>query len=1032
MGIESIYQTMLQIGAVLEAVLGAVTLSSGRDFLRLFEGDLYIAWQETPYTIPLLVAAGVSAVLAFHILWRRYRVPGARTGVLLILASSEWILGYMLELGSSIMLTKIFWNKVQYIGIVVMPLGWLIFTLHYTGRENWLTRKTFALLGIIPFFTLLLTFTNETHGLIWRRSMMNTDGPFSVLVNSYGIGFWVFLAYSCTLIIIADSLLIRTLMRSRRLYGWQAIALLFGLSLPWLGIGFDLAGPMRVDLSPFVFTLSSLLVVWSLFRLRLLDIVPVAREIIIEGMNDSVIVLDAKNYIVDLNPTARHLIRQSSLEAIGQPIEQVWPDWPSQMEHLHSGIHPQNRSHPEDRVYPMDGSEVRKEVTFEKGNGRLTYDVRISSLLDWRGRLANRVVVLRDVTEYKRAGEAHKESEEKYRNLVERAKDGITIIQDTLLKYVNPYFAEVMGYTTQELINTPFTDYVYPEDLAKITDYHNRRMSGEDVQQIYETAIVAKDGKKINIEVNAGLIMYGGKVADLVLIRDITERVRMEGALRESELKNRTLIESMSEGLMQVDNNDVIQFVNNQFCDIVGYSRDELLGKVGSELLLAEEDRNTVREKDHLRLQKISDRYEVRLKKKTGEIIWVQVGGAPVVDANGSLIGSIGVHTDITEQKRSEEELLKVKKLESVGILAGGIAHDFNNILTAVLGNISLAKISEDPLEVGKILTEVEKASLKAKDLTGQLLTFSKGGSLIKKTASIEEMIKDTANFALRGSNVRCDFSIPGSLGQVEVDTAQMSQVINNLIINAQQAMPEGGTIKILGENVTVGAGRTYGLPLKVGEYVKVSIEDQGVGISREHLGKIFDPYFTTKQEGSGLGLAITYSIVKNHDGYVTVGSELGVGTTFYIYLPLAHKEVSTKKEVEERPLMGNGRVLAMDDEESIRELISRILSHTGYEVHFAKDGAEAIELYKDAKESGHPFDAVIMDLTIPGGMGGKEAIKDLLEIDPKVKAIVSSGYSNDPIMTDFMEYGFSGVVAKPYRVAELSKTVDEVIKDSN
>jgi len=323
-------------------------------------------------------------------------------------------------------------------------------------------------------------------------------------------------------------------------------------------------------------------------------------------------------------------------------------------------------------------------------------------------------------------------------------------------------------------------------------------------------------------------------------------------------------------------------------------------------------------------------------------------------------------------------------------------------------------------------LSGAEKASLRAKHLTQQLLTFSRGGAPIKKTAFISELLKDAAVFALSGSNVRCEFSIPGDLWPVEVDEGQITQVINNLIINASQAMPEGGIIKARAENIVVDAEQ--GLPLKEGKYMKISIEDRGIGIPEEHLQKIFDPYFTSKQKGSGLGLATAYSIVKRHDGCIQVKSELGVGSTFHIYLPASSKEVLMGKQLRERIPTGEAKILLMDDEELVREVGGEMLEVLGYEVEFAKDGAEAIELYKKAKESTHPFDAIILDLTIPGGMGGKEAVEKLIEIDPEVKAIVSSGYSTDPIMADFRKYGFSDVVAKPYKLNELGEALHKVI----
>ena len=381
------------------------------------------------------------------------------------------------------------------------------------------------------------------------------------------------------------------------------------------------------------------------------------------------------------------------------------------------------------------------------------------------------------------------------------------------------------------------------------------------------------------------------------------------------------------------------------------------------------------------------------------------------------------------ERKHLEEERLRVQKLESIVILAGGIAHDFNNVLTSILGNISLAEMylrDEDSIDkISERLKEAKKASIKAKDLTQQLLTFSRGGAPIKKLISIGDIVRESASFTLRNSKVKCEFSIPDDLWLVEVDEGQMSPVISNLTINADQAMPDGGVIKVRAENVNLD--EKYGLPLRPGAYVNISIEDQGVGIPKEHLQRIFNPYFTTKEKSSGLGLSTSYSIIKNHHGHIVVESQVEVGSTFHIYIP-ACPEKTLVKDKEEKLSMGKGRILVMDDEEMIRETASEMLRSIGYEATTAVDGTEAIELYKRAKESSCPFDLVIMDLTIPGGMGGKKAIQKLIEIDPDIKAIVSSGYSNDSIMANFEKYGFSGVIAKPYRLNELSEVLNDVM----
>ena len=324
-------------------------------------------------------------------------------------------------------------------------------------------------------------------------------------------------------------------------------------------------------------------------------------------------------------------------------------------------------------------------------------------------------------------------------------------------------------------------------------------------------------------------------------------------------------------------------------------------------------------------------------------------------------------------------------------------------------------------------MAEAEKASIRAKSLTRRLLTFSKGGEPVKEVTTIPEVIVGCSTFALSGSKVGCEFNFPADLWPIKIDVGQINQAIQNIIINADQAMPGGGKIKIGAANITVD--RNHGLPLPPGKYVVLTFQDSGSGIPQVNLSKIFDPFFTSKENGSGMGLTTAYSIIKRHDGHIAVASEIGVGTTFSVYLPSSKEKIPAKAEPVEIDIHGKGKILAMDDEEMIRDLIQLMLHRMGYEVELAKDGKEAIGLYQEALDAGKPFDAVILDLTVPGAMGGKEAIARLYEMDTKVKAIVSSGYSIDPVMSNFKKYGFCGVVEKPFNLQKLGTTLDKILK---
>jgi nitrogen-specific signal transduction histidine kinase/FixJ family two-component response regulator len=388
----------------------------------------------------------------------------------------------------------------------------------------------------------------------------------------------------------------------------------------------------------------------------------------------------------------------------------------------------------------------------------------------------------------------------------------------------------------------------------------------------------------------------------------------------------------------------------------------------------------------------------------------------------------------ISDRNEAQTHLEKDGKLDSIAALSGGIAHDYNNLLTAIIGNITLAQAYlERSDRLYGLLENALAASKIAKKLTQKLITFSKGGTPQKVSVAVERLVKNAVDFTLSGSNLGCTYHFPSDLRKIQVDQSQIGQAIHNAVMNAREAMREGGVVQVTASNITLN-GEIPGL--KKGDYVKISIADQGCGIAAKELEKIFDPYYSTKkmgdQKGMGLGLSICRSIVRKHGGEIAVKSKTAVGTTLQLYLPAADaKSARLKPTIKARVdngVRGAGKILVMDDEAMIRTLCADILKHLGYEVELARDGAEALAGYEAALKAQKPFDAVILDLTVKGGMGGKATIQRLKAIDPNVKAIVSSGYSDDPGMMDFGQYGFSGVVAKPYSVKELGLTLNLVI----
>lgn len=512
-------------------------------------------------------------------------------------------------------------------------------------------------------------------------------------------------------------------------------------------------------------------------------------------------------------------------------------------------------------------------------------------------------------------------------------------------------------------------------------------------------------------------------------VRLAIERKKSEEALRRSEHRYRALFEATGTAMALIAEDGTLSLVNAEFEKLSGYAKHELEGKKKLDDFMSGDGCDMGLSGEHL-LYQLHDSEpqdkEYRFCSNDGGVRQVVLKEAYVPETGNRIVSLL----DISERRRMEHELHRIKRMESIGLLAGGIAHDFNNILTGVLGNISLAKVLADPDHpVLPRLREAEKASIRAQGLARQLLTFAKGGAPVKQTASIGELITDTAQFALAGSKVRCRISMQKNLRPVDIDEGQISQVINNLLINAMQAMPEGGLIELVGRNVEVSLrSANDGMAGPIRKFVRISIADQGHGIAGHHLPKIFDPYFTTKKQGSGLGLAIAHSIVEKHGGRITVTSTEGQGSVFCIFLPASDGEMPIKPVLSETMVCGLGKVLVMDDDEVIRSLAKDMLDALGYTADLCCEGSEALDLYRNAMEAGDPYEAVIVDLTVPGGMGGRETIEKLLLMDPHARAIASSGYAQDPIMSDFKKFGFKAVVPKPYRIQEFSQTLKQVI----
>lgn len=631
------------------------------------------------------------------------------------------------------------------------------------------------------------------------------------------------------------------------------------------------------------------------------------------------------------------------------------------------------------------------------------------------------------------------------RSVIENIRDGmITVDEAGVTRSMNPAAEKMFGCRDNEMVGSNFTRLV-PKRFEGEHDTKPVVCSWTEIMRRTGTSTLAlgRTRKHVTfpVEISLSEMVVDQQRLYVAMVRDVTERKRFERQIDAEKESLAVTLRAIGDGVITADVNGKVIMMNSEAEKLTGWETKEAIGQPLKSVFDVTVDLAT-----QAKAQKSGYRSEaqsilvslpenVTLTSRDGIERVIEQVASPIRDTKNEISGVVLVFRDITERQRNEAERRKAETLEQLGLLAGGIAHDFNNLLTAITGNISLACLLLPPDdEMAERLDDAKNASLRARDLAQQLLTFARGGAPIKKTASITKLIEDTVSFSLRGSRNRSEFEFAADVAQAEIDAGQISQVIANLVVNADQAMPNGGTLYVSCDNFCYDT--TDVIPdLLPGDYVRVRIRDEGVGIPEKYVKRIFDPYFTTKPKGNGLGLATAYSIVKNHNGLMTVESEVHVGTTFTLYLPAALNVETPVAEEAPKKLAetahGTGRVLVVDDEDAIRDLVEFTLTRLGYEVSQAATALQGVELYKERLRVGKRFDLVILDLTLPGGLGGKQALKKLIEIDPTVNAIVSSGYATDATMSRYQDFGFRGCIAKPYEAAELGKLVHEMIEAS-
>jgi two-component system, cell cycle sensor histidine kinase and response regulator CckA len=741
---------------------------------------------------------------------------------------------------------------------------------------------------------------------------------------------------------------------------------------------------------------------------------------VFDNSSDAILVLGTDREIISCNKAFRDLMGYAETQIIGKSIRLIHPSEES--------FNAYGR-----KAYPIVDKEntFRTDWNFARRDGTVfPAETVTSAIRDEFGKIVNYVAIIRDMSERRAAERALRESEERYRIAIEHSNEGVAIVDASVHLYVNRKLGEMFGYDdSRQLVGKPIGLLVHDEDRERIASYVKERQNHGYAPSQYEFKGVKKDGTVIYIEASTATITYHGEQDSLTFMRDVTKRRLAESALRESEEKYRLLIENATEAIFIIQDG-VIKFPNPRTERMSGYSAGEL-ETIPFINHIHEDDKPLVL--DHyrrkMRKEESASAYSLRMVAKNGSTLWGEINSV-LIEWEGKP-GTLNFIRDVTDQKTFESQFIQAQKMEAVGTLAGGIAHDFNNLLMVIQGYTSLMLYDVNPGHPHhKMLKQVEEQVKSGADLTKQLLGFARGGRYeIRLTNLNDIVIKSSAMFGRTKKEIVIHTRCEEALWAVNVDQGQMEQVLLNLYVNAWQAMPQGGNLSIETKNVELNEGSIKGFFFEPGKYVKITVTDTGTGMDEKTKERIFEPFFTTKEmgRGTGLGLASAYGIIKGHGGVINVVSEKGSGSSFEIYLPASGMAARDNRVIPGEAMQtrkGTETLLLVDDEEAILAVSSEILNTLGYKVLPAKSGKEAVDMYNLHKEE---IDLVILDMIMPDISGG-ETFAFLKMINPRIKAILSSGYSLNDQAEGIMQQGCHAFIQKPFTIQNLSQKVREVL----
>ena len=988
----------------------------------------------SPYALALGLSAALCLLLALVGL-RRKGLPGASYFALVMGAAAWWAFFYCWEIITPALAGKLFWLKIEYLGVMAIPLAWFLFARDYSGALKKLDRWLLVALCAMPIFGILLVVTNGMHVLMWSDAYLDASGRLPSVVLNPGVWYWVNTAYTYVMLAAGSYLLLRMAARHPKRYRGQAVLLVIAIAFPWIGSGLSLL-VLRdewMDVTPFAFLLTGITLLLAMTRWRLLSLhpvlVPLARMRALETMADPVLVLDVKGTAVTAN--------QAALSLFG-------PQGEAPMEAAVSEL---LGGRSLDSAATDERSERRFEIDLGEEGDRRRFDV-ISSPLSLRGGGIGCLLVLRDITERGLADAAIRGSEERFRAVFEQGSVGIAVtdLKQRLIR-VNPAFCAMLGYKESEIIGLNVTDITAPGGQGSTQQATDQLYSrGEPVIRL-EKQYLRKD-RTVFWGLASATVMRGGQgqaIGAVAMVQDISEQKRTEEALRLSQGQLEAAMDLADLVNWELDIPSGIFTFNDRLYALYGTTAEaeggyQMPAEVYSRKFVHPEEASLVAEQVRMALETDDPDYrayvEHRIVRADGEIRCIVVRYGITKDANGRTIKTHGANQDVTARKRTEEALTRAEdqlrqsqRMEAVGRLAGGIAHDFNNLLTAIIGNSDLALdglAKDDPNR--PFVEDIKEVADRAAVLTRQILAFSRRQLLKPEVVDLNEIVQLMGPLLRRtlGEEVRIDIVLAPGLRLVEVDPHQVEQVLMNLAVNARDAMPEGGGIAIETANAELGPDDDLSdVELEPGSYVTLAVSDTGQGMDEETRSRIFEPFFTTKElgKGTGLGLSTVFGIVRQSGGGVAVDSKVGKGSTFKVYLPAStNPRAKAPERSREQPIAGGAEtILVVEDEVQVRHLVVRILARAGYTTLEASSLAEA-EALLAARRPGP--DLLLTDVALPGGGSGRDVALSARAYQPGIPVIFMSGYTQDATVVNGSAAGDTEFLAKPFAPQKLLEVV--------